>query len=275
MTDSTPPGPDPEHTGPASAPDGGPLNPPPSAAAAAALLEVRRMRDRLAELTETVAGLHGLPGRVDHYTELHQQLAATVSEDLAPGLAALREFTNAELARQDAQLEEVLAELRRERNSPVDWPALTEAQAREQWPVLGRWIAEIFVPWYEITRDELPDCWPLHRPALVELSWLRSAHVQAYLRSSPPSVAGEWHQRWRPGVVERLHAVIDRTLCGPGFHRLPEGERAAPAPPPLAPGGRVPLPPGRQLALPQHWQANYDRAVGEDLARRRQREAQG
>ena len=275
MNDSTLPGPDSEHTGPASAPDGGPLNPPPSAAAAAALLEVRRMRDRLAELSETIAGLQALPGRVEQYAGLHQQLAATVSEDLAPGLAALREFTNAELARQDAQLEEVLTELRRERNSPVDWPALTEEQAREQWPILGRWIAEVFVPWYEITRDELPDCWPLHRPALVELSWLRSAHVQAYLPSSPPSVAGEWHQRWRPGVVERLHVVIDRIACGPGFHLVPEGDRGAPPPFPLAPGARVPLPPGRQLALSQHWQVNYERAVEQDLAWRRQRQEQG
>ncbi|MFC5947467.1 hypothetical protein ACFQH9_04155 [Pseudonocardia lutea] len=115
---------------------------------------------------------------------------------------------------------------------------------------LGRWIAEVFVPWYEITRDELPDCWPLHRPALVELSWLRSAHAQAYLRSAPPSAAGEWHQRWRPGAVDRLRTVIDRNLCGPGFHLVPEAERPAPHLPPGPDGRRIP--PGRQLALPQH-----------------------
>lgn len=281
MNDSTPPGHDPQHggsqqepstaVGGPSAPDGGPLNPTPSAAAAAALLEVRRMRERLTELTGNLDRLRDLPGRVEQYTELHQQLAATVSEELAPGLAALRQFTEAEFARQEAQLDEVLTELRRERNSPVNWPALTAEQAQEQWPVLGRWIAEVLVPWYEITRDELPDCWPLHRPALVELSWLRSAHVQAYLRTSPPSVAGEWHQRWRPGVVERLRAVIDRNLCGPGFHLVPEADRQVPRIT-SGPDGRIQVPPGRQLALSRHWQANYDQAVEQDRAWRHQRE---
>lgn len=46
--------------------------------------------------------------------------------------------------------------------------------ARAEWPRLVRWIAEVFVPWYEVTRDELPDCWALHRR--VELSWLATAH---------------------------------------------------------------------------------------------------
>jgi hypothetical protein len=75
-------------------------------------------------------------------------------------------------------------------------------------------------------------------------------------------------------VIERLRAVIDQNLCGPGFHLIPEGERAAAALPLPTPGGRVALSPGRQLALPQHWRANYERTVEQDLAWRRQREAQ-
>jgi hypothetical protein len=101
-----------------------------------------------------------------------------------------------------------------------------ERQARAQWPILAQWIAEVLVPWYEITCDELPDCWPLHRPALVELSWLRSAHVQAYLRSSAPSVEGEWH----PALAPRRS-------------RTPQqGDRPAPLPPQRAPRPRGPIP---------------------------------
>jgi hypothetical protein len=194
----------------------------------------------------------------------------TSSRRSRPQWPALRQFTTEELNRQAGQLDEVLTTLRREDNAPVHWPALTAEQARAQWPILAQWIAEVLVPWYEITRDELPDCWPLHRPALLELSWLRSAHAQAYLRSSAPSVAGEWHLRWRPAVIERLSKVIDRHLCRPGEHLVTEdqSQRQTPPPPPVRPGEPVrrPVPAGRQLALPEHWNANYTAAVEADQA---------
>jgi hypothetical protein len=98
-----------------------------------------------------------------------------------------------------------------------------------------------------------------------------------YLRSSAPTVAGEWHLRWRPAVVERLSKVIDRHLCRPGEHLVPEdqSQRQTPPPPPVRPGEAVrrPVPAGRQLALPEHWHANYAAAVEADLAWRSQREA--
>ena len=70
------------------------------------------------------------------------------------------------------------------KNSPVDWASLSEEPAAEQWPILARWIGEILVPRYEATRNELSDCWPLHPLVVAELSWLRTAHVQAY-RAGP------------------------------------------------------------------------------------------
>jgi hypothetical protein len=256
------------------APDGGPLNRRPGAGETTWILELRRLRTSITDLGSRV---EGLAGRVEEFTGHHNDLAAVVSEQIAPELAALRQFTTEELNRQAGQLDEVLTTLRREANAPVNWPALTAEQARAQWPILAGWIAEVLVPWYEITRDELPDCWALHRPALVELSWLRSAHVQAYLRSSAPSVAGEWHLRWRPAVIERLSKVIDRHLCRPGEHLVSEdqSQRQTPPPPsPVRPGEAVrrPVPAGRQLALPEHWNANYTAAVDADLAWRVQRE---
>lgn len=251
MNDSTPPGPD-DPTGvdptdaptgpggPATAPDGGPLNRRPGAGETTWIVELRRLRTGLTDLGSRV---EGLAGRVEDYTGHHNHLAAVVSEQIAPALAALRRFSTEELNRQAGQLDEVLTTLRR--SAPVHWPALTAAQARAQWPILAQWMAEVLVPWYEITRDELPDCWALHRPALLELSWLRSAHVQAYLRSSAPSVAGEWHLRWRPAVIECLSKVIDRHLCRPAEHLVPEdqSQRETPPPPPVWPGeagGRSP-----------------------------------
>ncbi|GJF02549.1 hypothetical protein [Pseudonocardia sp. D17] len=261
---------------PGTAPDGGPYNPPPSAGMAAAFGETRRLREEVAQLRAAVsddAGRGELRALIQDLTARHVELASTVSEGLAPELGALRQFATEELGRQRQQLDEVLQTLGRERNPPVDWPRLTAAEARDQWAVLARWIAEVLVPWYEITREELPDCWALHRPAVIELSWLRSAHVQAYAPTSPPHVAGEWHQRWRPGAIARLAQVIDRRLCRPGEHLVPQGESRGGPPAPPRPGERL-IPPSQQLAEGRHWQENYFAAVQADLQWRTQREAE-
>lgn len=262
---------------PDTAPDGGPYNPPPSAGTSAAVREMRRLRDEVAQLREAIAGL-SQPGelrtQVQDLATRHTELATAVSQTLAPELAALRQFATEELGQQRQQLDAVLQTLGREQNPPVDWPRLTADQARDHWAVLAQWIAEVLVPWYEITREELPDCWALHRPAVIELSWLRGAHVQAYTPTSAPHVAGEWHQRWRPGVVARLAQVIDRRLCRPGEHLVPQGESPGRQPMPPRPGERL-IPPSQQLAEGQHWRENYFAAVEADLRWRTQRESAG
>ena len=117
---------------------------------------------------------------------------------------------------------DVLLTERKERdktkNAPVDWAALTEEQAAVQWPILARWVGEVLVPRYELTRDELPDCWALHPPVVAELSWLRTAYVQAYLTRSPPQLSADWHTRWRPAVLTRIRELIKPDECAPGKH---------------------------------------------------------
>jgi hypothetical protein len=80
-----------------------------------------------------------------------------------------------------------------------------------------------------------------------------------------------------PRRIERLSKVINLRLCRPGEHLVPEdqSQRQTPLPPPVRPGEAVrrPVPAGRQLALHEHWNANYTAAVEADLAWRSQREA--
>jgi hypothetical protein len=57
----------------------------------------------------------------------------------------------------------------------------------------------VLVPWYELTRDELPDCWALHAPVVVELSWLRTTYVQAYHRRCCVGESGTDRRPSRPG----------------------------------------------------------------------------
>jgi hypothetical protein len=61
---------------------------------------------------------------------------------------------------------------------------------------LATWIAEVLVPWYEITREQLPDCWALHRPAVRELSWLRITYLEAFTSTAATHQAADWHIRW-------------------------------------------------------------------------------
>jgi hypothetical protein len=223
-----------------------------------------------------------LHDRVERFTRLHTDLAAEVSEHLGPELAAMRQDHVEQLGRMQAQLDEILETVGAARNRPVDWPALAAAEAEQQWPILADWIGGVLVPWYQVTRKELPDCWALHRQAVVELSWLRGAHVQAYLRPSQPHLAGEWHCRWRPSVMARIEAVIPRTLCRPGEHLVSEEEstsRRAPARPARPPErwetrrpGERPQLAAQQLAEPRHWRGFYEQAVAADLEWRRQRQ---
>jgi len=105
------------------------------------------------------------------------------------------------------------------RAAPRRYKVLTLAPSLVVCPVPRGGSLRSWSQGHEITRDELPDCWALHGPAVIELLWLRSAHVQAYIPGAAPHVAGKWHPRWRPGVITRLPVMIDacvgptNTLC--------------------------------------------------------------
>jgi hypothetical protein len=211
--------------------------------------------------------LRELGEQLGQATARHADLAAAVSEDLAPRVGGLHEVLTEELCQLRGDVDVLLAE-RKERektkNVPVDWAALTAEQAAVQWPVLARWIGEVLVPRYEVTRDELPDCWALHPPVVAELSWLRTAYVQAYLSRSPPQMAADWHTRWRPAVLTRIRDVVNVHECAPGKHAPRRGTTVEAD----AQNGTLPR---TQLAEPQCWWAFYHRAYHLDLAVRRTR----
>lgn len=74
---------------------------------------------------------------------------------------------------------------------PVNWPTLSAQDAEAVWEVLGRWVQEVLGDWCEVTRDQLPDCWALHRPALMQVSWLWTSHIEAYQPHSRAHAAAE------------------------------------------------------------------------------------
>lgn len=166
----------------------------------------------------------------------------------------------------------------------VDWPSLSADDAAAEWQALGDWVARVLGPFYELTRSQLPDCWPLHRPVVLELVWLRRAYVAAHRPDALASAAADWHTRWRREALANIAAVISERWCRPGEHwvdRAASGRRttgpAQPAPE-RVPGQR----PGPEdtaigtqgeITSPQHWGPAFRTASGEDLAWRRQRDA--
>lgn len=177
----------------------------------------------------------------------------------------------------------------------VDWPALSAAAAAAEWEALAGWVADVLGPFYEITRAQLPDCWALHRPAVIELVWLRRTYAAAHAPDAPPAAAGEWHTRWRRDGLANIATAIPKIWCRPGEHYLHEHdrdrrdrdhdgdhdrpldpigavERSEPTP------GRRPGPEdlrvGRdgEITSPRYWGPAYQSAAGADLAWRRDRD---
>ena len=176
--------------------------------------------------------------------------------------------------------------------APVDWPALSADAAAAEWEALASWVADVLGPFYEITRAQLPDCWALHRPAVIELVWLRHCYAAAHAPDAAPGAAGEWHTRWRRDALANIATAIPKTWCRPGEHYLHEHDRdrrdreqVRPIDP-VGPVERHQPTPGRrpgpedlrvgrdgEITSPRCWGEAYQAAAGADLAWRRERDA--
>lgn len=168
----------------------------------------------------------------------------------------------------------------------VDWPSLSADDAAAEWQALGDWVARVLGPFYELTRSQLPDCWPLHRPVVLELVWLRRAYVAAHSPDALASAAADWHTRWRREALANIAAVISERWCRPGEHwvdraasgRSSTGPPQPPRPAPERVPGQRPGPEDTAIGTkgeitgPQHWGPAFRSASGEDLAWRRQRD---
>lgn len=102
------------------------------------------------------------------------------------------------------------------------WPTLGVEDAAAAWQSLARFVARVLNLWYPMTRAQLPDCWPAHRPAVVTLSWLHQTyqHVVDNEATDHHQLA-DWHIRLLPAALAELDAVIDSQQCWPGHHQVP------------------------------------------------------
>ncbi len=110
----------------------------------------------------------------------------------------------------------------------------TEADAASA--VLGELLAWLQVVYlrYPDAAAGLPDCWLWHPDVVEELLWLMQAWLAAYRDDKATvSAAGDWHDRYRLGVVRRITTTAGR--CSLENHQ-PRDEQPPPGAAPVVPG---------------------------------------
>jgi hypothetical protein len=145
-------------------------------------------------LRQSIDKLRGLPSRVDELAGLVAQLADAVNATptAAGGVA-----------------------------SWLDLPPDVDAA----YAVLGEllsWMQVVYLR-YPDAAAGLPDCWLWHPNVVEELLWLMQAWLAAYRDDKAAvSLAGDWHDRYRPGVVRRITTTAGR--CSLENHQPRDGQ---------------------------------------------------
>jgi hypothetical protein len=201
----------------------------PQAEALAALArELEGLRERLADVLELPGVVSELGGMV---TTLAEDLSHVVIRRQAMHMlswlnlaATLPSTGNTE--HDDANGSDV------EGSDPAEGEsgrAMDEAAA-ELLAELSGWVGRVYLR-YPDARHAFPECWLWHPEVVEELLWLMTAWKHAYQPgTSSVLAAGDWHDRYRPGVVKRIGASAGS--CSLEAHLGTEpAAGSAPAPP--------------------------------------------
>jgi hypothetical protein len=101
---------------------------------------------------------------------------------------------------------------------------------------LSGWLGAVYLR-YPDAIAALPECWCWHPDVVEELLWLMHAWTAAYQGASASAgLAGDWHDRQRPGVVRRIKNSAG--TCSRENHQTRPGWDTNPAAnsgPPLVP----------------------------------------
>jgi hypothetical protein len=139
--------------------------------------------------------LRQLPGRVDHLAETVRQLSDAINASTAAAAGGVASW--------------------------LDLPADIETTSA----VLGELLAWMQVVYlrYPDAAAGLPDCWLWHPDVIEELLCLMQAWLAAYRDDKAAvSLAGDWHDRYRPGAVRRITTSAGR--CSLENHQPRDGQ---------------------------------------------------
>nr|WP_246326735.1 hypothetical protein [Actinomycetospora corticicola] len=159
-------------------------------------------------LRRAVTAVTGVPARVDDLARTLAQLAdAVTATPTRPGPVPAPSWLAAP------------------REDPEQLAALLGA--------LGEWLGMVFLR-YPDASSVLPECWLWHPDVVEELLWLWQAWIAAYeAKGASVQLAGDWHDRQRPGVVRRLKAAvgscsIERHQTRTGWNERPRSTGTVP-----------------------------------------------
>jgi hypothetical protein len=146
-------------------------------------------------LRQSIDTLRALPSRVDELAELVAQLADAVNATTTAAAGGVASW--------------------------LDLP--TEVDTA--YPVLGElltWMQVVYLR-YPDAAAGLPDCWLWHPDVVEELLCLMQAWLAAYRDDKAVvSLAGDWHDRYRPGVIRRITSTTGR--CSLENHQPRDGQ---------------------------------------------------
>jgi len=98
---------------------------------------------------------------------------------------------------------------------------------------LCAWLHAVYLRYTDAVAS-LPECWLWHPDVVEELLWLMHAWCAAYQgKAASVALAGDWHDRQRPGAVRRIRQAAgscsrENHQTRPGWDQTPAG--AAPVP---------------------------------------------
>ncbi|PZS26561.1 MAG: hypothetical protein DLM61_18100 [Pseudonocardiales bacterium] len=140
----------------------------------------REIEGLRADLTE----IRTLKARLDELADLVAQLATAVATATPAGGVGVASWLDL----------------------PTDPPDTAAAVLTE----LIAWMEVVYLR-YSDAAQGLPDCWLWHPDVVEELLWLMHAWLAAYHDDTAPvSLAADWHDRYRPGVVKRINTTAGR-----------------------------------------------------------------
>jgi len=143
--------------------------------------------------------IESLTAKVDALTTTQQAHAAVIDD----------------VAQLPHQVHQILTTLTAgEERSPAAWfwLTMTDQERRDKHSELLDWVETVLRKQYpDYLADRIRPCWPNHPEARWELAWLYQLWSAAYLADRPTQRdAADWHDRWSPGVIHRLTAVMSQ-----------------------------------------------------------------
>jgi regulator of replication initiation timing len=110
------------------------------------------------------------------------------------------------------------------------WLGLAKEEHAARLAEVRAWVERVALVQYPAYMAKLPPCWPAHPEAVIELSNLMTEWMRVYgdPESRPLDAALWFHERWLPGVLQRLAQAIRCDAAGCHLARSSPWERSPP-----------------------------------------------